>query len=69
MELSDIVETYTEENNISIWSIANAGIKGINKIVGSDISLLASRDEEGDVSGFQLKSRRFSLTRPLDQQE
>ena len=69
LDLQEIVENYTEEKDFSLLKIANAGIKGINKLTGSDISLMASRDEEGEVSGFQLKSKRFSLTRPLGQEE
>lgn len=65
----EVLEEYAEENNLSLWKIANAGIKGINKLAGSDISLLASRDEQGDISGYQLKSKRFSLTRPLGGEE
>ena len=60
-----MIEDYTEEKDFSLLKVANAGIKGINKLAGSDISLLASRDDEGDVSGYQLKGKRFSLTRPL----
>ncbi len=69
MDLQDLLEDYTQERDVSLWTIANAGFKGINKIAGSDISLLASRDEEGEVTGFQLKSKRFSVTRPLGQAE
>ena len=69
MDLQERLEDYTEEKDFSLLKIANAGIKGINKLTRSDISLMASRDEEGEVSGFQLKSKRFSLTRPLDQEE
>ena len=69
LDLQAILEDYTEEKDISLWKIANAGIKGINKVAGSDISLLAARDEEGEVSGFRLKSKRFSLTRPLGREE
>jgi len=69
IDLQEAIEDYTEEKNISLWSIANSGIKGINKITGSEISLLATRDDEGDVSGFRLRSKRFSLSRPLDQSE
>ncbi len=60
-----LFDEYTRERDFSMWTIANTGLKGINRITGSDISLMASRDEEGEVSGFQLKSRRFSMTRPL----
>jgi len=69
MGLQEMVEDYAEEKDFSLWKIANAGIKGINKLAGSDISLMASRDEEGEVSGFKLKSKRFSLSRPLGQEE
>ncbi len=65
MGLQEMIEDYTEEKDFSLLKVANAGIKGINKLAGSDISLLASRDDEGDVSGYQLKGKRFSLTRPL----
>jgi len=69
MDLQEVFEDYTQERNISLWTIANAGIKGINKIAGSDISLLASRDEEGEVTGFRFRSKRFSVARPLGQEE
>ena len=68
MDLRELMEEYSEEKNISLWTIANAGINGINKLTGSEISLMASRDDEGDVSGFRLKSKRFSLARPLGQE-
>jgi len=68
MDLRELVEEYSEEKNISLWTIANAGINGINKLTGSEISLMASRDDDGDVSGFRLKSKRFSLARPLGQE-
>lgn len=67
--IQEVIEEYAEENNFTLWRIANAGIKGINKLAGSDITLLASHDEEGGISGYQLKSKRFSLTRPLDTEE
>jgi hypothetical protein len=69
MDLQEIVKDYSEEKDLSFWTIAKAGINGINRIAGSEISLMASRDEDGEVSGFQLKSKRFSLTRPIGQQE
>jgi hypothetical protein len=69
IDLQGAIDVYAEEKNISLWSIANAGIKGINRVTGSDISLLASRDEEGEISGFRFKSKRFSFTRPIDRPE
>jgi hypothetical protein len=67
--LQEVLENYAEEKDISVLTIANAGIKGINKIAGSDLSLMASRDEEGEVSGFQFKGKRFSFSRPLSREE
>lgn len=69
MDIQELVEGYAEENDISLWSIANAGIRGINRITGADMALLAARDEEGDLSGFRLRARRFSVTSPLDRSE
>ncbi len=69
MDLQEALVDYTSEKDISILSIANAGIKGINKLAGSDLSLLASRDEEGEVSGFLFKGKRFSLTKPIGKED
>lgn len=69
MDLREFVDNYAEEKNFSLWTIANAGINGINKLAGSDISLLSARDESGEISGFQLKGKRFSVTRPVGQDE
>jgi hypothetical protein len=69
MDRQELFEEIREEYNISLMSLANAGIKGINKVTGSEISLLASRDEEGEVSGFRLRSKRFSVSSPLGGQE
>ena len=69
VELQDYFEGYTKEKNISLWTLANAGFKGINWITGTDMSLMAARDDEGDVSGIQFKSRRFSFGTPIEQTE
>jgi hypothetical protein len=69
LDRQKLFDEFAKEHNISLMSVANAGIKGINKITGSDISLLASRDEQGDVTGFRLKSKRFSVTSPLARKE
>ncbi len=69
MGLMNVIEEYSEEKGFSLWNLASAGVNGINKLSGSDISLMASRDEEGEISGFQLKGKRFSITRPIGQDE
>lgn len=69
VELQEFFEDFTKERNISLWTLANAGFKGINWITGTDMSLMAARDDEGDVSGIQFKSRRFSFATPIEQSE
>ena len=69
MDRQTLIRDFAEEHNISLMSVANVGIKGINKLTGSDISLLASRDEEGEVSGFQFKSKRLSISSPISHKE
>ena len=69
MDLQEVVENYAQEKDISLFTIASAGIKGINKLAGSDISLMASRNEEGEVSGIRLRGKRFSFSKPLGQEE
>ena len=69
ISIPETVDAYKEEKDISFWSVANAGIQGINKITGANMSLMASRDEEGDVSGFRFKSKRFSVARPIERSE
>jgi len=69
MDRQTLIRDFADEHNISLMSVANAGIKGINKLTGSEISLLASRDEEGEVSGFQFKSKRLSIRSPIGREE
>lgn len=54
-----------EEEDDLLFNLASAGIKELNKRVGTESRLLASRDEEGDISGIQFRSRFFKLTTPL----
>jgi len=68
MDLQELVEEYSKEKNFSLWNVASAGINGINRLTGSEISLMSYRDDNGEVSGFRLKSKRFSLSRPLGQE-
>jgi len=69
LDRRELINEFTEENDISLMSVANAGIKGINKLTGSEISLLASKDEDGEISGFRLKSKRFSFSKPLAREQ
>lgn len=69
IDVQEALVTYKEKKDISVWSIANAGLKGINKITGADMSLLAARDESGDLSGVRFKSKRLSVSRPVERSE
>jgi len=60
---------FVEENDISILTIASAGVDGINFLAGSDLSLNLSRDEEGKVSGFKYRSELLSVDTPLKKAE
>lgn len=69
LDLRQMLDDYTEEKDISVWSVASAGIRGINRLTGGEMSLSEARDEEGDVSGFRFRSKRFSFARPIDPSE
>jgi hypothetical protein len=69
MDLQEVVEGYAEEKNISLFSIATAGIRGINRITGSELELFAARDEEGGISGFQFKSKILNISTPVSKPE
>jgi hypothetical protein len=58
-----------EEEDALIWSIASSGLKELNRITGSETTLMASRDEEGAISGIQFKSRFLNVTAPIARDE
>jgi hypothetical protein len=58
-----------EEEDALLWSIASAGIKGLNRISIPENVLLASRDEEGAISGFRFRSRFLNVTAPINRDE
>jgi hypothetical protein len=59
---------FMEERNISLLSIASAGVDGINRLSGSDLSLDVSRDQRGEVSGFRFRSGILSVDSPIRKQ-
>ncbi|MFZ5939060.1 MAG: hypothetical protein ACOYXB_00675 [Bacteroidota bacterium] len=64
-EFEELKMTLNKAEDLSIWDLASAGIQELNKVAGTDMSLMASRDEEGDLAGLSFSSRRFSLSTPL----
>lgn len=55
-----------EEEDALLWSLASSGIREINRITGSETQLMASRDEDGAISGIRFKSRFLNVTAPID---
>ena len=67
-----LMQTYrdfAEEKDISLFTIASAGIDGINFLAGSDLSLNLSRDENGKVSGFRYRGDLLSVETPVKKAE
>ncbi len=58
-----------EEEDALLWSLASNGLKGLNRISGPETALLASKDEDGTISGFRFKSRFLNVTAPLNRDE
>ena len=56
---------FLEEKDISLLTIASAGIEGINFLAGSELSLNLSRDENGKVSGFRYRGDLLSVDTPV----
>ncbi|MEX2369600.1 MAG: hypothetical protein WD578_01235 [Bacteroidales bacterium] len=58
-----------EDEEVFLWSLASNGLKELNKIRGTDAELLASRDEEGAISGIQFRSRFLNVVAPINREE
>jgi hypothetical protein len=54
-----------DDDDVFIWNLASQGIEEINKRAGTDMSLIASQDQEGSVSGFRFKSRLLNVSAPI----
>ena len=65
--LRQTYKEFVEEKDISLLTIASAGVDGINRLTGSDLSLNLSRDEGGKVSGFRFRSNRHVGSFPRGQ--
>jgi len=59
---------FVEERNISLLSIASAGVEGIKKFTGSDLSLDVSRDEMGEARVVRFRSGILSVDSPVKKQ-
>ena len=52
-----------------IISIVSSGLKEINRLTGTDMKLLASKNQNGDVSGIQFRSRFLTITTPIQKND
>jgi hypothetical protein len=69
MELSQATREFAREKNLSLLTMASAGISGINRLTGSDLALDVSRDVEGHATGFRFKSNWLSFSAPIENPE
>ncbi len=58
-----------EEEDALLWSLASSGLKELNRIAGSETKLMASRDEDGSISGIRFQSRFLNVTTPIARDE
>jgi len=58
-----------DEDDVFIWNLASQGIDQISKRTGADMSLMASQNQDGAVSGFRFKSRFLNVTAPIAQDQ
>jgi len=55
-------EGHPASERISFWDIAGLGVKGINRLTGSEMELKKSYDEEGNVKSLAFNSKAISFT-------
>jgi len=67
--LKQTYRDYIGERDLSLLTVANAGIKGINRLTGADLALNISRNDAGEVSGFRFRSNRMSVVAPVERTE
>ena len=60
---------FMEEEDALLWSLASTGLKELNRIAGSETKLMASRDEDGSISGIRFQSRFLNVTAPIARDE
>ncbi|HNW52870.1 MAG TPA: hypothetical protein PKN21_01315 [Bacteroidales bacterium] len=57
--------TPSDKKNISLWTVAEAGVQTFNKITSSDVELNLHKNEEGKVVGYDLESNLFNIEKSL----
>lgn len=62
----DKEKEHPASEKISFWDVAGLGVKGINRLTGSDMELKKSYDEEGNVKSLAFNSKAISFTHKTD---
>lgn len=69
MSLRETIRVYAVENDITLFTVADAGINGLNRITGSEMALNLARDNKGEVSGFRFQSRWLKVEAPVEKNQ
>ncbi len=67
-QLADVeISTVMEDHALQItwFELAHSGLQGINRLIGSEMKLQASRNELGELSGIRFRSRILNFEMPL----
>lgn len=67
--LKQTYKDFIDEKNLSLLTVASAGIDGINRLTGADLALNISRNDAGEVSGFRFRSNRLKVVAPVEKSE
>jgi hypothetical protein len=65
-QFSSVVLREEEEKELNAWTLANAGVKQINSLAGTNLKLEKSIDEEGNVRRITFESRLLSFSTPVN---
>jgi hypothetical protein len=70
-EAPEAEETLPGRNPLTLWTLAEYSVRGINTITRNNLELRHSRDENGRLVAFALQGNNFKLARvnPTDQKE
>ena len=68
-KLSSIILGEANEDELSIWSVANAGLDKINSRTGGEMKLQRNLDERGRTTHISFSSRLLSFSAPLKKEE
>jgi hypothetical protein len=58
-----------DPNRIYAWEIADAGVRGIEKLTGREVTFNRVTESNGGVSSFELEAGRFGFSRSVSRSE